>query len=90
MVALVILERWIRWIREWRQAPMRNLAQQLYRCYAFGEELDDEWSLKVIEAADERRIPLDRLIDELAADAVTMLRFTERGNATGQEERKAA
>ena len=69
---------------------MYDLALKLYRCYAFGEELGDDWSTAVVEAASKRHISLERLIDELAGSAATMMSVADRGDAVRETLRKAA
>ncbi len=52
---------------------MNTISEKLYRAFAFGEELDYEWSEEVLAAARRRHVSLDRVIEEAAEEAEARL-----------------
>ncbi len=48
---------------------MNGLAEKLYRAFAFGEELDDDWGEEVLATAQARRISVEQVILEVAQEA---------------------
>ncbi len=55
-----------------------ELARQLHRSLAFGDELDQIWSEAVWAAAARRRVSEDRMIMELVLEAEALLKAEER------------
>ncbi len=69
---------------------MRGLAEKLYRAFAFGEELDDDWGEEVLATAQARRVSVEQVILEVAQEAEAQVRLESTGQAGVQQLSKAA
>ncbi len=63
---------------------MNSLAEKLYRAFAFGEELDDDWGEEVLATAQVRRVSVEQVIAEAAQEAEARVRRESLGEADAQ------
>ncbi len=68
---------------------MNGLADKLYRAFAFGEELDDDWGEEVLATAQVRRVSVEQVIAEAAQEAEAQVRRGSMGEANGQVSKAA-